>query len=385
MSVPGDTTDGVSARDLGEQIAVVVTRDNIDEIEQVCHQALRLDQEVLLACPQELVGELPEITAIANISIVAASTEEESHPENIGTELDESLLSEYSFVEGSSIVTERSGTDESARGARSRKTKQDIQHLVAIPAYNEEETIRDVAEAALEHTDEVVVIDDGSDDNTIREAWRAGVDIVAHTQNRGYGSALQTAFDIAEQREVETLVILDGDGQHDPEDIPGLVEQMENADANVAIGSRFVSDTSADIPLYRWFGLMVINVLTNISLGNITRASWINDTQSGFRAYDQEAIDQLSSAQAIGDDMGASLDILYRISENGYIIEEYPVVVDYDVPSGSSKNPVTHGFGLILTILRTTVQKYTVPVLVLSTLFLLILLTSLYVGLVGSY
>ena len=128
---------------------------------------------------------------------------------------------------------------------------------------------------------------------------------------------------------------------------------------------------------------MVINVLTNVSLARVRSRSWIHDTQSGFRAYDQQAIEILSSVDSIGDDMGASLDILYQSTEHELSIAEYPVVVNYDTPAGNSQHPVTHGLSLIQTILFTTVRRYG-PIVVLLPGVLLASLALGYLALQSS-
>lgn len=375
MSIPGETA-GTTSRNIGQELDVVATRERIDEVESACSQALEDGRDVLVVCPEEHLDALPAVTERDEVTVVGTpSGREQFDLDRLAAE--ESPRSRRVLVAPAAPVDVEDESD-------TEEAETDTEHtLVAVPAYNEEATVGEVADAALERAGEVVVIDDGSDDGTVREAWRAQADVVAHARNEGYGSALQTAFEVADERNADHLVIMDGDGQHDPADIPGLVEALETREASVVVGSRFVGESTGDIPLYRRFGLLVINVLTNLSLGNFSRESWIRDTQCGFRAFDRDAIEYLSSESAIGDDMGASLDILYRLSERGETVEEYPVVVDYDVPSGSSQNPVTHGLGLVVTILRTTLRKHPAPVVVVSVLLLAVLFGALYLGVGG--
>lgn len=232
-----------------------------------------------------------------------------------------------------------------------------VESVVAIPAYNEENTIGAVVEDVSTYVDDVVVIDDGSSDETASRAQSAGATVISHDQNRGYGAALKTAFETAANWNVECLVIIDGDGQHDSNDVPKLCSKVVDEDTNVAIGSRFTSEGKESIPLYRRFGLAVVNVMSNVSMGAIHPRSWISDTQSGFRAYDRHAIEELADAN-LGDDMDASLDILYEVHGNGYEIEEVSTVVDYDVENGHSQNPIAHGIQLIMTILRTVEHEH---------------------------
>lgn len=235
--------------------------------------------------------------------------------------------------------------------------------LVGIPAYNEATTIASVVEAARRHADEVLVVDDGSEDNTADSAATAGATVVSHDRNMGYGAALKTIFRQARKCQADHLVIVDGDGQHDISDIPRLVRTQRETDAEVVIGCRYGTKTDTKIPLYRRVGLGVINSLTNVSLGLIRPQSWVSDTQSGFRAYSRRAIDSLAEDDTIGHHMSASTDILYHIDSRGYSIEEVPTTIDYSVDNASSHNPVQHGIVLIMNIVRTVEQKRPITVL----------------------
>jgi glycosyltransferase involved in cell wall biosynthesis len=234
---------------------------------------------------------------------------------------------------------------------------------VGIPAYNEAETIGDVVESAREYAECVLVVDDGSTDDTVGRARNAGATVVEHNTNRGYGAALKTVFSEAAAIDAQRLVILDADGQHDPAEIPDLVETQERTESDLVIGSRFTADGDTDAPLYRRFGLAVVNVLTNLSLGVVRPRSWIHDTQSGFRLYSQPAIQSLAEDGHIGDRMHASTDILYHAHHHNFRIEEAGAEVDYDVDGASNLNPISHGITLVMNILRTVERDRPVTVL----------------------
>ena len=238
-----------------------------------------------------------------------------------------------------------------------------VETYVAIPAYNESATIGSIVEQARSVADEVLVIDDGSSDETARIAADAGASVIEHDRNRGYGAALKTAFLAAYQRSARHLVVIDGDGQHDPRDAPKLVNRQRETGAEVVIGSRFVEGASTDAPLYRRFGLRVINLLANLSLGAIRPASRIADAQSGFRAYNARAIESLVEDGSIGDGMWASTDILYHAHRMNYVVEEVPTTITYDVENGSTRNPITHGYALVRNLLRTIERDRPITVL----------------------
>jgi len=235
--------------------------------------------------------------------------------------------------------------------------------LVGIPAYNEAQAIADVVTDAQRNADEVLVVDDGSDDNTVERAREAGATVIEHETNRGYGGALKTIFEEASRLNTDSLVIVDADGQHNPDEIPDLVETQQATDADIVIGSRFAEDGNTDAPLYRRFGLGVVNLLTNLSLGVVRSDSWIKDTQSGFRLYSPSAIDSLAAGGDIGDQMSASTDILYHAHHNGFDVEEVGAEVKYDVEDASNINPVSHGITLVMNIVRTIEQDRPVTIL----------------------
>jgi len=250
--------------------------------------------------------------------------------------------------------------------------------LVAIPAYNEAETIADVVTEATAYADSVVVIDDGSDDGTAHRARDAGADIVEHGSNTGYGAALKTAFVEAQNREAEVLVILDGDGQHDPSDIPILAERLRESDSDLVIGSRFVADGDSNLPLYRRLGLIVINVLTNLTMGRLRNGVRIRDTQSGFRAYNQEVVGSLLADEMVSSDMGASTDILRHVLDNGFDVAEVGTTVSYTVDNANSHNPLKHGITLVANILNIVERRH--PIIAFGIPGFLTILFGLIVG-----
>ncbi len=194
---------------------------------------------------------------------------------------------------------------------------------------------------ARKHADEVVVVDDGSTDDTAWVAEEAGATVVRHPTNRGYGAAIRSCFTFAKESSAEIMVILDGDGQHDPAAIPAVAKPIMEDHADISIGSRFFAgaDTS-EVPAYRRFGIGVITRLTN--LGTKSGAK-VHDAQSGFRAYSRKAIELLDPKEA---DMGASTEILWDANWNGLRIREVPIDVAYP-SNGSTKGPIRHGLGVL--------------------------------------
>ena len=228
--------------------------------------------------------------------------------------------------------------------------------LVGIPAYNEAETIRDTVVAAKAYADEVLVVDDGSTDETGDRVQSGGATLLRHTENQGYGAALETIFNYAHLRGVKHLLILDADRQHDISDIPDLIATQQETGAELVTGSRFTGDSETEMPRYRQLGLTVINSLTNLSLRLGYSYTTLSDTQCGFRAYDSEAIETMATAEEIDSGMGASLDILFQAAREGHDIVEVPTQIQYNVENPSSKNPVIHGVSLLKSLFLSVIR-----------------------------
>lgn len=230
--------------------------------------------------------------------------------------------------------------------------------VVGIPAFNEERTIARVVLEAQKRADAVVVCDDGSSDLTCEIAQRLGADVVRHERNLGYGGAIRSLFRRAREFDADVLVTLDGDGQHDPGEIPRVVQPIVEGFADVVIGSRFVDvNGTVEMPLYRRLGAKLITKMVNGSAKNGVR-----DAQSGFRAYNREALKSLSVDET---GMGASVEILLEASKCGLKIYEVPTSCKYHngQVATSSEHPLTHGLSVVMSIFRVIVEERPLTVL----------------------
>lgn len=233
-----------------------------------------------------------------------------------------------------------------AGGRYSKEEKYLGKHImICIPAFNEAKNIKKIVENAKEIGSEVIVYDDGSTDETCKIAESSGAVVIKSKVNRGYGSAIRELFKAAKRRNADIMVTIDSDGQHDPKEIPLLLNPILNDECDVVIGSRYLSlSSSSAVPRYRDFGIRVIT--------RITRAasySEITDAQSGFRAYNKEAISSISLYQ---NGMSVSTEILLRAKENDLRIREVPVKINYNVERSSTSNPVFHGLGVLTSLIQ---------------------------------
>ena len=219
-----------------------------------------------------------------------------------------------------------------------------------IPAYNESLTIGRIVTEALQHAKTVVVVDDGSLDSTDRVAAEAGATVLRHTKNLGYGAALSTGFQYFRNNGAGIMVVLDGDGQHAPAEIPRLVKPLLEGQADIAIGSRFINqEHSVAVPRYRKFGIGMVNKAWRIASGDV-----LTDTQCGFRAYTREAVDKMEIKES---NMSASLEILGQAADKNLRIVEVPVSVNYE-GSTSTMKPGRHGIELVNYVLRKLKEEH---------------------------
>lgn len=221
--------------------------------------------------------------------------------------------------------------------------------VAAIPCFNTQKFIAAIVTKAQKYVDEVIVVDDGSSDATAEVAKNAGAIIVSHGINKGYGEAMKSCFQAAQAKDAEILVILDGDGQHDPEEIPCLIEPIINKEADLVIGSRFITNGNA-IPKYRKFGINIINLFWNF--GSKMKVS---DAQSGFRAYSQKLIKELRFSEK---GMSASIEILEKIKKKKLIIKEIPITCSYKNNNSSlTFKAFRHGIHVALSVLRIRIRN----------------------------
>lgn len=237
-----------------------------------------------------------------------------------------------------------------------------MQIIAAMPAYNEAHSIAKMVMGCKKYVDCVLVVDDGSSDATAQIASSMGAHVVRHEKNAGYGAALKTCFDKAREMDAEGMVIIDADGQHDPDDIPKLLIPLKKG-ADMVIGSRFCNGNGKNIPAYRKIGMKVLDITTSF-VGGVS----VTDSQSGFRAYGRRAIDSI-----VVDDKGMSAgsEILLQAKDNELKVEEVEIHCSYDVERASTENPVSHGIKVLLILLqdmelRRPLYYFTIPGMLLA-------------------
>jgi len=219
-----------------------------------------------------------------------------------------------------------------------------VKIIVAMPSYNTELFVGEVVSKAKKYVDQVVVIDDGSHDSSARAAKDAGALVVNHVTNQGYGEAIKSCFEVAKANKADILVILDSDGQHNPDEIPRLVAPILNEGADIVIGSRFLKSTQpVAMPAYRKFGINVITFLFNF--GSRKRVS---DAQSGFRAYSRRMFENVLLSEK---GMGVSIETIAKARKRGAIFKEVPISCNYD-SSTLTRKAIKHGLRVAFSVVR---------------------------------
>lgn len=189
-----------------------------------------------------------------------------------------------------------------------------------IPAYREERHISDVVRRTRQQLDHVVVIDDGSSDNTARCARDAGAEVIVHSQNRGKGEAIKTGLRHWLDRQFIHVIILDSDGQHLPEEIDRFIAAAAQAGGrSFFLGNRMNNLTG--MPFVR----RVVNRYMSNRISRICRQK-IPDTQCGFRMLDRQLIPELLEG---GNRFDYETEMLIIASHKGYRIESVPITTVY--------------------------------------------------------
>jgi UDP-N-acetylglucosamine---dolichyl-phosphate N-acetylglucosaminyltransferase len=204
--------------------------------------------------------------------------------------------------------------------------------FVVVPAYNEEKTIAKVILELMDMGFEIVVVDDGSKDNTysivnniIKERKR-GI-LCRHLLNRGLGGALKTGIEAALIEDPDVIVTFDADGQHDPHDILNVSKPIIADEADVVVGKR----NFEDMPLSKKFGNNVMNLITLLFYGIN-----VGDSQSGLRAFSRKAAEEIVINAR---DYGVSSEIVGEVKKQDLRLKEVPIktiYTDYSMTKGTN-------------------------------------------------
>ncbi|MFH1173295.1 MAG: glycosyltransferase family 2 protein [bacterium] len=221
-----------------------------------------------------------------------------------------------------------------------------LKTVAVIPAFNEAKTIRQAVNEVKEKTDEVVVVNDASTDQTGDLAKSAGAKVLTHLVNRDQGAALQTGTDYALLQGADIIIHFDADGQHRAEDIQRLIEPLLKGEADVVLGSRFMGEVSNIPPLRKI--VLFLGKLFNLLFLGVT----LTDPQSGLRVLTRAAAKRIEITE---DGKAHCSEILGQLKKNNLRVKEVPIVVNY---TSYSKQKGQSNFNAVRIGLRLILKKF---------------------------
>lgn len=199
--------------------------------------------------------------------------------------------------------------------------------VVVLPAYNAEKTLRQtVADIPHESVTEIILVDDGSHDNTVAVAKGMGLIVHQHPQNRGYGGNQKTCYKLALEHGADIVVMLHPDYQYDPKLIKYFIDFIADGYFDVMLGSRIRSRREAlagGMPFYKYIANRMLSSFENVVSGHN-----LSEWHTGMRAYKREVLEHIDF-MANSDDFVFDSQVLFQIIEKGYRIGEIPVPVRY--------------------------------------------------------
>ncbi len=222
--------------------------------------------------------------------------------------------------------------------------------LVIIPVFNEEQVIYKVISKIPQkierHKLDILVINDGSTDLTEERVRKTKAKVLSHPLNRGLGAALGTGFAFAKMKNYDFLITIDGDGQHDPREIPKLLKPIINAEADFIVGTRI---NKGRMPFKRriltFFATLATFLITGV---------WTTDSQSGFRIFSKEAIKKINIQV---DKMEISSDFFRQCREKGLVILEIPIKAIYTKYSIAKGQNFFNSFNIIGKLILQNLNK----------------------------
>ena len=255
--------------------------------------------------------------------------------------------------------------------------------IIYLPAFNEAEKIEQVINSLPRELSnvgkiEILVVDDGSIDDTVLIAHRVNAKVISHHKNRGLGIAFQNAVKYALDNDADILVSIDADGQFDPNDIPALISPLLSNKYHMVTGNRFYSGRPKNMPKSKYWGNKQVSKIVSLVSG-----VKFTDVSCGFRAYSREALYNLNLFGVYSYTHEAILNLVYK----GLTIAEHPIEVKYfpERKSRIASNLIKYTYNTSKIIFRSMLDYR--PLFFFGNLgFLCLLIGLLFVGyLLGFY
>jgi len=223
--------------------------------------------------------------------------------------------------------------------------------VVVMPAYRAEKTLeRTYAEIPHDVVDEILLVDDASDDATIAVARQLGIPVIRHERNRGYGANQKTCYTAALARGADIVVMLHPDYQYEPKLITAMAAMVASGVYDVVVGSRILAQSAiaGRMPVYKYVANRILTALQNLLVG-----SKLSEFHSGYRAYSRRVLETLP-LNANSDDFVFDNQMLVQAIAFGFAVGEISCPTRYfdDASSISARRSVIYGLGVVRTSLQ---------------------------------
>jgi glycosyltransferase involved in cell wall biosynthesis len=229
--------------------------------------------------------------------------------------------------------------------------------IVIMPAYNAEKTLRKThEELPHEYVDEVILVDDASQDNTMKVAGELGVKTIIHRENRGYGGNQKTCYREALGHGADIVVMVHPDYQYSPRLVTAMASMIASGHYDVVLGSRILGGTAlkGGMPLYKYLANRFLTLIENIALG-----AKLSEYHTGFRAFTREVLETLPLEEN-SDDFVFDNEMLAQAVYFGFRMGEISCPTKYfaEASSINLQRSIRYGFGVLKTSLKYLLQKW---------------------------
>jgi len=225
--------------------------------------------------------------------------------------------------------------------------------IVTLTALNERKNIEEILQKIRRLNYRCVVVDDGSTDDTAAAARALNVKVLEHPINLGQGYAILTSFKAALMEDCDVIVEMDADGQHNPDEIPLLIDKFKSTDADIVVGSRVLGSNHPNAPFFRKsllpFFTGIINILTGYKM---------TDAMCGFRAFRKQSLLKVAPLlDSMLEPQYIAAEMFLRFAKAGLKVEEVPITLQDRSSGHSYKGFIRYGLGILKAISKTILDK----------------------------